>query len=100
MNAKIFRQFTPKSSITGTFFPRADISVLMQDGATSHTARAMLNQIEQTGVKVWTDWPGNSPDLNPIEQAWARLLVSVLKESRPKRIESNSICTSWKNEIQ
>ena len=48
--------------INGQVFPCTDMAVLMQDGATCHTARATLNQIEQSGVKVWTDWPGNFPD--------------------------------------
>ena len=47
--------------------PCTDMSVLMQDRATHRTAQTMLNQIEQTGVKVWTDLLGNSPDLNQIE---------------------------------
>ena len=50
--------------INGHVFPHTDMAVLMQGGATCHTARATLNQIEQSGVKVWTEWPGNFPDLN------------------------------------
>ena len=38
--------------INGHVFPRTDMAVLMQDGATCHTAQATLNQIEQSGVKV------------------------------------------------
>ena len=70
--------------INGHVFPRTDMAVLMQDRATCHTARATLNQIELSGVKVWTDWPGNFPDLNSIEHIWARLQNSVLKESPSK----------------
>jgi len=68
-------------------FPCSNLSVLMQDGATCHTARATLSQIGEEDVKVWTDWPGNSPDLNPIEHIWARLQDSVLKYPRPKNRE-------------
>ena len=46
-------------------FPCSNLSVLMQDGAKCHTAQATLRQIRDNDVKVWTDWPGNSPDLNP-----------------------------------
>jgi len=70
-------------------FSHAQMSVLMQDGATCHTARAMLDQIEQTGVKVWTDWRGNSPDLNLIEHIWALYLKNL-----DQRIESNSFYAS------
>ena len=65
-------------------FSHIDMFVIMQDGATCHTARATLNKIEQTGVKVWIEWPGNSPDLNLKKHTWARLLESVLKEPRSK----------------
>ena len=50
---------------------------LMQDGATPHTAGPYMCQIEKTINDVWKDWPGNSLDLNPIENVWALLRQSV-----------------------
>ncbi|KAJ4447039.1 hypothetical protein ANN_09028 [Periplaneta americana] len=50
-----------------TKFPKQHIAFLMQDGARAHTAKSTLDTIKNSGIKVWTDWPGNFPDLNPIE---------------------------------
>ena len=39
---------------------------LLHDGAPSHKSRIITELLEEKGVQV-VDWPGNSPDLNPIE---------------------------------
>ena len=70
-----------------TLFPKPDKVVLMQNGAPAHTARETLRVIYQQFAKVWVDWPGNSPDLNPVEHIWSRLQSSVLKNPRPRNRE-------------
>jgi hypothetical protein len=44
--------------------------VFMQDGAPCHTAKRSKEFLASQGVTV-LDWPGNSPDMNPIETLWA-----------------------------
>jgi transposase len=59
------QSMTPKLE---SWFPARD-GIFMQDGAPCHTAKACKAYLEQAGI-VTLEWPGNSPDLNPIENIW------------------------------
>ena len=55
----------------------------MQDGATYHTAKSVMAFLKQKKVDV-LPWPGNSPDLNPIENIW-----EIVKRDVGKKILTN-----------
>ena len=53
----------------------------MHDVAPRHRSKAVKEFLEQENVQV-LDWPGNSPDLNPIENLW-KLIKAKVAEKYP-----------------
>jgi len=51
----------------------------MQDGAGEHVSKSTQAFLRKFGVRFWAKgvWPGNSPDLNPIENFWVGLRAAV-----------------------
>ena len=69
--------------------------VFQQDGAPCHTAKKCLNWFKTKKIEL-LEWPGNSPDLNPTENLWARLkrAVSVRRPGNKTQL-IEAVISSW-----
>ena len=61
------------------WFPDKDC-VFMQDGAPCHKAKTVLKFLAEENIKL-LPWPGNSPDMNPIENLWAIVKKKLRKSN-------------------
>lgn len=66
------------------FWEIHDCNFFMHDGAPAHRSKAVKKFLEDNHINV-LEWPGNSPDLNPIENAWNKVKNTLQKE-RPSSI--------------
>ena len=74
-------------------------SVFMHDGAPCHRSRTVKDYLMSERIKV-LDWPGNSPDLNPIEKLWS-ILKNKVSEKQPSSATElvEAIKNVWCTEI-
>ena len=69
--------------------------IFQQDLAPCHTAKKVKNFFEENHIKV-LDWPGNSPDLNPIENLWSIVKNRLLKRDCTTQMKLiNAIIDVW-----
>lgn len=59
-------------------------NVFMHDGAPAHKTKKISQFLKDNNIKV-LEWPGNSPDLNPIENAWNNMKNKV-QEAQPSSL--------------
>jgi hypothetical protein len=53
---------------------------LLMDKAPAHAATSTQQWLQRNGVSVVQGWPGNSPDLNPIENLWGWMKAKLYKK--------------------
>lgn len=76
-----------------------DCNIFMQDGAPCHRAKIVKEYLKTMDIRI-LDWPGNSPDLNPIENLWVKLKDKVAEKQPSSASElENAIKHVWINEL-
>ena len=82
-----------------TIFQVHGCEIFMQDGASCHVAKKVKKWLGEKKIKV-LDWPGNSPDLNPIKNLWNIMknrLATCNTSSAPHLVdEIKNIVLEWK----
>ena len=62
-----------------------DCNVFMHDGSPCHRAKLVKNFLQEN-VDI-LDWPGNTSDLNPIENLW-HVMKNEVADQHPTSMES------------
>lgn len=79
------------------WFPQNE-GIFQQDGAPCHTARVVKRYLDEANITL-LEWPGNSPDLNPLENLWAiikrRLAAKTITTKQELIVE---IIRIWHND--
>ena len=69
------------------------------DGAPCHRSKVVIAKCQQLGIRV-LEWPGQSPDCNPIENLWAYLKQRVrLRNPLTVSALKDAVRTVWNSEI-
>ena len=71
----------------------------LQVGAPCHKSKRSMAWFQEKGIQL-IDWPGNSPDLNPIENMW-QIMKRKLEEKEVSSVTAmkEEITNIWENEI-
>ena len=78
-----------------------ETDVFQHDGAPAHSVKIVRNWLQDCPFDVLAPWPGQSPDLNPIENCWVKLKSQV----ESKQVSSyeelvDAIKSAWTMETQ
>ena len=87
----------------GECFEKIRATVFQQDGAFCNTAKDIIRWLDDSAIDVIKDWPGNSPDLSPIENFWAiikaKLRYKVKSTLEKLKVESQKCWHEFSPEI-
>lgn len=71
--------------------------IFQQDNAPIHTAKNVMQYLRNENINI-LKWPPQSPDLSPIENAWAILKIRIAEE-KPQNLNELKQCVyrNWRN---
>ena len=97
VNSKVYQEFLEARMIP--CMESHQTTVFQQDNAPCHTSKAMQAFFKRSKINA-LEWPGNSPDINPIENLWLVMKKKVVAK-HPKNIEDlkRAIAEVWVKEI-
>ncbi|KAG7158960.1 Transposable element Tcb2 transposase-like 3 [Homarus americanus] len=68
------------------FWPIHQCHHFMHDGAPGHKSKIVTKFLSDNETDM-LEWPGNSPNLNPIKNAW-NVMKNKIQEARPSNIKN------------
>lgn len=77
VNAAIYQQILEDRLCEG--MKDKNCTTFQHDGAPCHKAKRVRDWLNAHNIQLLENWPGSSPDLNPIENCWATVKREVAK---------------------
>ena len=85
VNAAVYKNMLENRVIPALKESGATFPIFMQDNASCHKAKLVINYLSDQRVGVM-DWPAQSPDMNPIKNLWKTVSEKV-KARNPNNVE-------------